>query len=344
MFTPVSTSLGALLLSASTTFLLYTSGRILGVSSIVRSLPSAPSLIHNVPLLAGMGASVPLVKLLLPNYIPAYPSIESSGIGYGLAGVGLLGALTGWGTKAGCGCTSGHMLCGLARFSVRSLIAVGIFFPVAVITAGLSGVLNSVGCGDLPCYTPVWPTRTEAIIMGSVVVLAFSVNNLLRKSLERMEEEKAENDDDNGKSALEPVEERKFSKAAVAFVAGLEFGMGLLISGMADPMKPLRFFALPFDITKWDPSLALVMLFGLGPNILVTQMTGLSGKPLLDRKLWLPDGKVSDIGWRYVLGAAAFGIAWGLSGVCPGPGVVRTVAQPAWGVAWLAGYWIGGLF
>lgn len=333
MFAPVSTALGALLLSAGTTVLLYTSGRILGISGILRSLPGSPSLSHNLPLLTGIAASVPLIKLLLPSYIPAYPSIEESGLGYGLVAVVICGALTGWGTKAGAGCTSGHMMCGLSRFSVRSLIAVGTFFPVAVLTTGFSPVLNTLECEGGPCYTTVWPSRTDAGIMVALVVISLSVNSFLPRWLEK---------EDLGDD--EVPEERTLAKAGVAFLAGLEFGMGLLISGMADPMKPLRFFALPFDVSKWDPSLALIMVFGLGVNIVITQIRGLDEKPVLDKKLWLPEGKVSDVGFKYVLGAAAFGVSWGLTGSCPGPAFLRVLGQPAWGVAWLAGFWTGGMF
>jgi uncharacterized membrane protein YedE/YeeE len=55
--------------------------------------------------------------------------------------VGLAGILTGFGTKIGNGCTSGHGVCGLARLSTRSLVAVGVFFVVAILTVTITGIV-----------------------------------------------------------------------------------------------------------------------------------------------------------------------------------------------------------
>jgi uncharacterized membrane protein YedE/YeeE len=55
--------------------------------------------------------------------------------------IALGGLLIGFGTKISNGCTSGHGVCGLARLSVRSVVAVGIFFSVAIVTVTLTGVV-----------------------------------------------------------------------------------------------------------------------------------------------------------------------------------------------------------
>lgn len=101
------------------------------------------------------------------------------------------------------------------------------------------------------------------------------------------------------------------------FVAGLLFGMGLLLSGMSDPGKVLGFLDL-FGV--WDPSLALVM----GGAILVGFFAFAVAKKrtmnLLGGALHLP--KSSQIDRRLVLGSLLFGAGWGLAGFCPGPGLV----------------------
>ena len=136
-------------------------------------------------------------------------------------------------------------------------------------------------------------------------------------------------------------------------VAGLEFGLGLLISGMADPAKVLRFFAFLTDPSRFDPSLALIILFGIGPSLFtfllekpgqVVEKGKPVAKPTLAEKWRLPAATVSDIDWRFVIGAATFGLAWGLRGVCPGPAILRTVLQPTWGLITMGGYMLGNLF
>ena len=91
-----------------------------------------------------------------------------------------------------------------------------------------------------------------------------------------------------------------------AFGAGLLFGIGLWLSGMADPRKVLDFL----DVAgNWDPSLLLVM----GGAVAVTAV---AFRPLL-KKREMNFRKGIDI--PLVLGAALFGIGWGIGGYCPGP-------------------------
>jgi uncharacterized membrane protein YedE/YeeE len=85
-----------------------------------------------------------------------------------------------------------------------------------------------------------------------------------------------------------------------------------------------------------------VMVFGVLPNIVIYQSRGFSKPPRFGESFRLPNPTVRDVNLRFVVGAAAFGVAWGLSGMCPGPAVLRTVAQPAWGMFWIGGFWAGG--
>lgn len=142
------------------------------------------------------------------------------------------------------------------------------------------------------------------------------------------------------------------SRVIFSYLAGLEFGLGLWISGMADPAKVLRFFALLTDTPRFDPSLALIIVFGIGPSLMAylacvpDQGPGKGkpgAKPTLAENWRLPTATVADIDWRFVTGAIAFGLAWGLSGGCPGPTILRSVVQPAWGFVTLTGYMLGNL-
>ena len=101
-----------------------------------------------------------------------------------------------------------------------------------------------------------------------------------------------------------------------AAIAGLVFGLGLVISGMTDPAKVQNFL----DVAGiWDPSLAFVM----GGAIAV----GLPGYWLVRRRAAPLFGgnfaaqPSSSIDRRLVAGSAIFGIGWGLAGFCPGPAV-----------------------
>lgn len=101
-----------------------------------------------------------------------------------------------------------------------------------------------------------------------------------------------------------------------AFLAGLIFGIGLLLAGMANPAKVLAFLDLA---GAWDPSLALVMLGAIavaaGPlNWARTRATSLLGAPMQ-----LPVKRELDR--RLIGGSLLFGIGWGIAGICPGPAV-----------------------
>ena len=94
-----------------------------------------------------------------------------------------------------------------------------------------------------------------------------------------------------------------------ALGAGLLFGVGLWLSGMANPRKVLDFLDITGD---WDPSLLLVM----GGAVAVTAATF---RPLIRKRDLRFDKTAIDI--PLVAGAAIFGIGWGIGGYCPGPAV-----------------------
>ena len=99
-------------------------------------------------------------------------------------------------------------------------------------------------------------------------------------------------------------------------IAGLIFGTGLILSGMANPIKVQNF--LDF-FGSWDPSLALVM----GGAILVTMpgfwLVQKRKTPFFNNVFHLPTK--TDFDFRLLAGATIFGVGWGLGGFCPGPAV-----------------------
>ncbi|HEX9753906.1 MAG TPA: DUF6691 family protein [Methyloceanibacter sp.] len=105
-------------------------------------------------------------------------------------------------------------------------------------------------------------------------------------------------------------------REAVNLLAGLIFGLGLLISGMANPAKVQNFLDLA---GAFDPSLLFVMAGAVVVTLVGYRLVLRAPKPVLTERFHLP--AVKDIDARLVGGAALFGVGWGLSGFCPGPAI-----------------------
>jgi uncharacterized membrane protein YedE/YeeE len=128
-----------------------------------------------------------------------------------------------------------------------------------------------------------------------------------------------------------------------SLVCGLVFGAGLLISGMVQPTKVLGFLDI---FGAWDPSLAIVMTAALAVSTPGFMLAKGRSRPLLATKSFWPTKR--EIDRPLVVGAALFGLGWGLVGLCPGPalenlatrspGIIVFVAALAGGMA-LHDFW-----
>jgi uncharacterized membrane protein YedE/YeeE len=109
-----------------------------------------------------------------------------------------------------------------------------------------------------------------------------------------------------------------------SFVAGLVFGIGLVLSGMVNPAKVLGFLDLA---GVWDPSLALVMAGAVAVGLVGFALARRRTSSLLGASMSLPSNDRIDR--RLVLGSAAFGVGWGIAGFCPGPAIAALgMGQP----------------
>jgi len=138
-FTPLSALAGGLLIGSAAVLLLWLNGRIAGVTGMITGLLVKPStapgwrLLFLVGLVAGaatyswLGHSTPLRQ------------------GFPTPLLIVAGLLTGYGTAQANGCTSGHGVCGMARLSVRSVVATGTFLSVAIATTYVMRHLAGVG-------------------------------------------------------------------------------------------------------------------------------------------------------------------------------------------------------
>lgn len=102
-----------------------------------------------------------------------------------------------------------------------------------------------------------------------------------------------------------------------SLLSGLVFGLGLIVSGMADPAKVLGFLDLA---GAWDPSLAFVMGGAVGVSAVAFMFARRRKLSLLGAPVALPTARRIDR--RLVGGSLLFGIGWGVAGFCPGPGLV----------------------
>jgi len=99
-----------------------------------------------------------------------------------------------------------------------------------------------------------------------------------------------------------------------ALLSGLVFGLGLIVSGMANPAKVLGFL----DVAgAWDPSLILVMAGAIGLSLFAFVAAKRRPNSLLGAPMLLPQARRIDL--PLLAGSALFGIGWGIAGFCPGP-------------------------
>ncbi|MCW1952241.1 MAG: YeeE/YedE family protein [Octadecabacter sp.] len=99
----------------------------------------------------------------------------------------------------------------------------------------------------------------------------------------------------------------------ILFLIGLVFGVGISISGMANPAKVLNFFDFA---GTWDPSLIFVMGGAVVVTFIGYRFVLKRPAPMMDVKFHLPTRR--DLDLTLIAGSAAFGVGWGIAGFCPG--------------------------
>lgn len=125
-----------------------------------------------------------------------------------------------------------------------------------------------------------------------------------------------------------------------SLLAGLVFGLGLLVSGMADPGKVLGFLDLA---GVWDPSLAFVMAGAIAVGALAFFAARPHTRSLLGAEMKLPSARQIDR--RLVGGSLLFGVGWGVAGFCPGPALVAVGLGELKALVFVAAMLVGmGLF
>lgn len=128
-------------------------------------------------------------------------------------------------------------------------------------------------------------------------------------------------------------------RCVFAALAGALFGLGLVVSELANPLKVLAFL----DVTgRWDPSLLGVILSAIVVTAIGYAVLRRRDAPWFDTRFHWPT--LTRLDPRLIGGAALFGVGWGIAGYCPGPALTALVIQPVDAVpfvaAMLAGLWL----
>lgn len=127
-------------------------------------------------------------------------------------------------------------------------------------------------------------------------------------------------------------------KSGLALISGITFGVGLSVSQMVNPAKVQNFL----DITgNWDPSLAFVMIGALTVAVIAFRWIMKRPAPVFDTEFNVTTHK--DVDRPLLIGAALFGIGWGMTGFCPGPAVAGMGLQMSEAFLMVGSVYIGFL-
>ncbi|TFK30120.1 hypothetical protein FA15DRAFT_663483 [Coprinopsis marcescibilis] len=352
--TPLRSFVGGLALPVPVHALMLLNGNVFGISGFIHR--AAKGSIEAAAGVAGLVLGGMLVAkldgvapptLLLPGY-----QVAASGF------------LVGLGTKLSNGCTSGHMVCGLSRFSLRSFAATLSFFTTGVITAHLFH-------GDLPAAGSLdWTLGTDgqkyllaqAIpFAASILLYAFGRQGKPKRRTEGSpppppltEEATLVNKSSQAHSTTpsnnanegESNPPQRLLRTLGFLTTGVQFALALTLSNLIDPIRVISFLLLPFH-RAFDPSLGFLAAGAMPLGILLYHRFRGGETPRLGGPWSIPKAGTVDL--KLVGGAAIFGVGWGLAGVCPGPGLVNLGRAIVGGgdvsrfAIWLAALVFGGL-
>jgi len=113
---------------------------------------------------------------------------------------------------------------------------------------------------------------------------------------------------------------QRIMKLVTPFVAGIIFGLGLLVSGMSNPAKVRGFLDVFGD---WQPGLMAVMVAAIVIFSVAYALSNKMKQPWFHSTFHKPSLTILDA--RLFIGAALFGIGWGMVGLCPGPALLNVM-------------------
>lgn len=349
-FTPMEAAVGGLTLGTLAFSRLVLSGRVLGISGIVKGVLDGQAEAWRTAFVTGLLVGSAALTKLLPSAFEAMP------VSYTFARAVVSGLLVGFGTAMGNGCTSGHGICGNSRLSVRSAAATLAFMASGALAAYATRVTAIFALPSGVAPLTLEPTATVkfglAVLAASVGVklgLAALAKRVLAASSRASSaadlQSAAGKLEATALTGLDPASKPSAAAEKLATVAvvgdlfsGILFALGLGVSGMARPSKVAGFLGVLAG--SFDPSLIFVMGGALLVSLPATQLALRCLKqPLCAPGFSLPSRK--DIDLQLVAGELLFGAGWGAGGICPGPGIVALATLQPKVVAFVAAMLVG---
>ncbi|TFK76308.1 hypothetical protein BDN72DRAFT_830863 [Pluteus cervinus] len=316
---PLQSFLGGLSLPVPIHALLVLNGSIFGVSGFIHR-----AIFGNKEALAGLAGMI-LGGIYVGLQERPNPLFVTTSIPQLL----LSGFLVGLGSKLGDGCTSGHMLAGISRLSPRSIAATVFFFVGGSATAHIFH----------PNLPPTPPSNWELTNDSKQLLLSQFLPLGLTALFYSFKVSHSEHKHD---TIVSPV-----LRLLTGLTTSFEFALALSLSNLTNPTRVISFLLLPIH-KAFDPSLFWLACGAMPLAYVLYQYFRGDERPKFGGDWCVPTNKTIDT--RLLSGALLFGLGWGVSGICPGPGLVNlgrvmVSGGPGLGkmLAWLAAVSIGGL-
>ena len=334
--------IGGILISISTSINLLFKGRITGMSGILFNLVKLSDFYWRYIFVLGMIWVSSGLKVFYGNKLNLFDDPVKSLDDLSLVGYLVTGFLVGLGTKLSNGCTSGHGVCGLPRFSIRSIVSVLIFCFFGILTATLNSrfkiVYNLENFFNLKKFNFV--TQKQKIQDDNVCNL--DTKKIIELEPDRnmclvtiLKDTRNLFFSDNFQIKVFYISSaiiiltylydtfyiKKTFDFEISIISSILFAAGLIVSGMTKRSKVLGF--LTWD-KNFDPSLIFVLCSAVGLNsIFFNLVFNLDQKPIFADKMHIPT-KIN-LDYKLIGGSAIFGVGWGICGVCPGPAIVTSL-------------------
>ena len=284
---------GGLLVGAVAGSRMVLKGKVTGISGIFsRAIdwsfqPSTlPAKVLSAVFVAGLVCGGAIAMTYLPDAFEDWSTLP-------LGRLASAGLIVGVGVRMGSGCTSGHGICGISSFRLRSLVATCTFMATGFVTAMAAN--TSAYLPPFQNTLPYGPAVAVAFVgiacCGAVVAVGAVFSDELREG---------------GHFA------DRFH-VVTEFLFGANFALAMAVSNMTKLSATISFL----DLRYWNPALAFVMVAGIAVTLAMYTVAFRRGAPLLADTFDL--SSLSHVDAKLVVGAALFGVGWGLAGACPAP-------------------------
>ncbi|MGL4947826.1 MAG: YeeE/YedE family protein [Mycoplasma sp.] len=292
--------IGGAIIATASSFHLLLKGNLTGISGIFFNSIHNEDIHYNISFLLGMVCCSSTLKTFFDTKW-AFEEKDEFIADCSFFGFVISGFLVGFGAKWANGCTSGHGVSGLPRFSKRSIFAVSVFLIFGMSFASFKYYIPFLSTDFLSDYIKVldWSVIVLSTFISSLAGYGVIAGYLISKK-----------------------EWDKLRDTGVAFVIGTIFGYGWLQGGMVSRHKVINFWAISKD---WDITLLCVLLTAVGINSgTFYWIQKQKRQPVWGFTYNIPINKKIDV--KLFIGAALFGIGWGWSGMCPGPAIMAFYA------------------